>query len=295
MSTLTEGLDVNFECLRVAWMEIEGISSADQHSCLTEKYLLASAGADGIARLWSGFLTGDRDANVKLDWNCVCTLDHFVELKMDAGDASSSVEPERPQIYALQFIRTSIMPYQNALLTAANDVICFWRIEDRSSPDDRKTEQNADEPTKMKLVLQSSLQFRKISHSGDTFINQFGGARNPDNDIYVFDSAYSEATNLVGAALSDGTCRIVPFDRTISDTNEAKNENQCVLSLPQGFFPGARGGHLTALSWDKTGRRLATCIASGRVVLWTIVVEEYKGYLRIDPSCVAILDGGTIV
>ena len=104
----------------------------------------------------------------------------------------------------------------------------------------------------------------------------FGGERNPDNKIFVFDAAYCPANQLIGVALSDGTLRLISW------------HGQCmsIVSLP------GRQSYLTSFCWDSTGTRLATCVASGHLVTWHIDAHSvtYRG-LAIA-TCMAVLEDG---
>lgn len=164
---------------------------------------------------------------------------------------------------------------------------------------------NASQIIKQRTILPyTSVQFSHLHNLQQHQVNQFGGERNPDNELYVFDASYSQSKDLIGVALSDGTCRVLSLVANGKNNNNNADRNhhraycqeQCVLSLPNGYFPGNRGGHLTALSWDKSGSRLATCIASGRVVLWSLqVVNGVYGAMQrqvLHPSCVSVLEGG---
>ena len=109
----------------------------------------------------------------------------------------------------------------------------------------------------------------------------FGGVRNPENQVFVFDAALTNNENikdktgsLFAVALSDGTCRLV----------NARGVCVAILQLP------GCDAHLTALSWDSRGERLSTCVATGHVILWGISAEI--GGTDVVPSCLAILDGG---
>ena len=77
-----------------------------------------------------------------------------------------------------------------------------------------------------------------------------------------------------------------------ADEEENIQREQCVLSLPPGYF-GDRGGHLTAVEWDSSGTRLATCIASGRVILWYLQNVGVGNSVSLRPSVISILDGGS--
>jgi len=102
----------------------------------------------------------------------------------------------------------------------------------------------------------------------------FGGDRNPENLVFVFDAVQCEANNLLGVALSDGTLRLV------------NGRGICVTILQ---LPGCQS-HLTSFGWDKSGYRLASCVATGHVVLWDIDFGSGKG--NVQPCCRAVLEGG---
>ena len=233
--------DADFECLRVAWCP----AICDDNNG-EQRYLLATAGADGILRLYSASLQKD-----KLIWKLVGSKDHYQLLNKTTQD--------RPQIYSLQFVPGPSTNDSSTtdwlLMTSADDAIFLWDV------------QNQD------IISHSILQFGQLGQ------NQFGGARNPDNAIYIFDAACNN-NSLVAVALSDGTCRVLNLFKM--------QEKQCVLSVPEELV-GEKGGHLTALAWDSKGERLVTCIACGKVALWNI--QFHSG--TILSSFVAILEGGT--
>ena len=270
---LTEGLNVEYECLRVSWMATARPSASE-----IAEYVLASAGADGIVRLWTGTDGGGK----KLRWRSAGSLDHH--LLGEEGSNGGAKEADRPQIYALQFLRSGAAPETDLLLTAANDCLYLWRVVSNSNNSSNSNKNTGDAGDTWQLLPHISACFSIMEDA-----NRFGGPRNPGNELYIFDASFSEASGLIGAALSDGTCRVVSL---ASDGDGPIVQEQCALSLPPEYFPGTSGGHLTALSWDGTGTRLATCIASGRVVLWMLRVVDRGGGQSLHPSCVAILEGG---
>ena len=273
VATLSEGMDTNYECLRVAWMKItnDNDSNLQQNDGGVEKYVLASGGADGVVRLWSAVENEEQ----KLEWQCVGSLNHFVE-----------DDEERPQIYALQFIQSPSYPNIDIMLTSAHDSVYLWTIENGNE------ESSSESPNarQKKFLSLSSIQFSHLDDASQTY--QFGGPRNPENELYVFDASYSESNDLLAAALSDGTCRVLSLAASSVDEDESVQREQCVLSLPPGYF-GGRGGHLTAVEWDSSGTRLATCIASGRVILWYLQNVGTDNSISLRPSVVSILDGGS--
>ena len=294
ITTLKEGIDDKYECLRVAWINTN-----------TNITINNDDGAAGVVRLWSGCC---ETQGGKLSWHSVGTIDHYLLQKEgsngnDQIDDAAAVEGEddRPQIYAMQFVHSQSAKDLNLLLTSANDTIYLWNIVEQ----EKSHANNDSQFVKQRTILPyASVQFSHLHNLQQHQVNQFGGERNPDNELYVFDASYSQSKDLIGVALSDGTCRVLSLVANGKNNNNNADRNhhraycqeQCVLSLPNGYFPGNRGGHLTALSWDKSGSRLATCIASGRVVLWSLqVVNGVYGAMQrqvLHPSCVSVLEGG---
>jgi len=104
----------------------------------------------------------------------------------------------------------------------------------------------------------------------------FGGERNPDGDVFVFDASYCTTNGMLGVALSDGSLRLL----------NGRGECLSVLQLP-----GANT-HLTSFCWDSTGTKLATSVAgTGHVVTWEILLNASRSDVQ-KTSCQAILGGG---
>lgn len=246
--------DVEYECLRVAWHPRGG-----------GRYTLSTAGADGILRIYTASKCVDDDDD-KLIWKLVGSQDHYRLLNECSED--------RPQIYSLEYVpRQSIVDDSNGtnqtfaddeyyylIITSADDAIFLWNVQSKNKEN---------EASSIDITSHSVVQFQQLGQ------NQFGGPRNPNNAIYIFDTACCK--DYVGVALSDGTCRV------LSVNDESR---QCVLSLPQ---ESELGGHLTGLSWNASGGRLVTCIACGKVVLWSIQLQEDG---KLYNSIVAVLEGG---
>ncbi len=105
----------------------------------------------------------------------------------------------------------------------------------------------------------------------------FGGERNPEGTIFVFDAAYCPGNGLLGVALSDGSLRLV-------------NGRGSCISVIQ--VPGSKS-HLTSFCWDKSGSRLATCVATGHLITWSLDSESHdRGNYNTVATCMAIFEGG---
>ena len=228
----------------------------------------------------------------------------------EAGKEEKNKNDDVPQIYALQFIkdwkglppmnRNMTSTKSHTLMTSSDDFIHLWHIAPTGKGEEMKLERGMD------------LKFTHLDHGyGGVFVhlhfdnsnvtdketeekgtpittfNQstsntniisekkaFGGDRNPDNLIFVFDAAQCPGNNLLGVALSDGTLRLV------------NGRGVCVTILQ---LPGCQS-HLTSFGWDKTGTRLASCVATGHVILWNLHFGKTND--QLTPSCQAVLEGG---
>jgi len=112
------GHDKNYKCLRVAWSSdiwggIISNNDDDNNAIIGKKFFLASAGADGLVKIWQS-----RDGTC-CSWNCVATLDHNkgnsppekgnkdkkgIKFNYDETANEEEDDDNCPRIYALQFI-----------------------------------------------------------------------------------------------------------------------------------------------------------------------------------------------
>lgn len=250
----------------------------------------------------------------------------------DFFDAGPSGEDDKPQVYALQFIdhwdifkkflneqtcARHIRPEDRErmkdedglknsfLMTSSDEFIHLWEIESHAFDkqlklDDHKIRVLQD---KMKLKEVMSLHFGPLDEysNGVTACSvtgtgmrlpppptmkselkddkiAFGGPRNPENKIFVFDAAYCPGSGLLGVALADGSLRLV-------------NGRGACVSVIQ--LPGNESSHLTSFCWDKSGSRLATCVATGHLVTWLLDVDSIQGGgYNTAATCMAVMEGG---
>jgi len=321
-----------FECLRVAWASKEWASQVLDRSSIRGDFaeLIATSGADGVVKLWACPDVVNRKSEWNCVYTLDHGLLAAEGRKMDAeasnndeskGDAATLDETanpdDNPQTYALQFIdhwhafNTGMsgnhpQPQQNSfLMTSSDDLIHFWEIETsrpnetveiledsriRMVPDTIRLREvmslyfgdmylqgygvSVCSITGMGLPLPPSSSAPRSSDNDDTMA--FGGQRNPDGKVFVFDAAYCKANGLLGAALSDGSLRLI------------NGRGICVSIL---HLPGSQS-HLTSFSWDKTGTRLATTVASGHLITWTLELGDVQGQGKSWATCVAIMEGG---
>jgi len=260
------------------------------------KFILASSGADGVVKLWAS-----ADAT---EWTCLYTIEHSILLK-------ELKREDPPQVYALQFINhwkgiaQSEFPVRNnILITSSDDFIHLWEIGEVEI----KTSENISIKNDyqgiqvIRLVEVMSMNFTCLDDVGfgvtvtnvttaclktttgerdSSELNNakrhkpnFGGERNPQNIIYVFDASYNAANGLLGVALSDGSLRLI----------NGRGTCVCPITLPENH------SHFTSVSWDSAGKNLAICVSSGDLVLLSI---ELNGS-SVKSSCNAVLNGGHI-
>jgi len=330
LSTLN-GHSTEHECLRVAWAPFSWMSIPlleENKLNFEDKYLLATAGADGIVVLWE---SQDECKN----WKHVFFLDHVTRVKNDEsskneGDSSISNDMDKwndngivndedvevPQIYALQFINEWRMSSKATeqmrqidefnlsttvpvLLTSSDDTIHLWSQEDSSVISLHETGTLGQNELRLEKFMDinfthidsgyggvrakmygvenldsNDIHLDKRSSNKKSTTTTFGGDRNPENLVFVFDASYCPSNSLLGVALSDGTLRLV------------NGRGMCVTLLS---LPGCQS-HLTSFSWNHDGSKLASCVATGHLILWKINCNHYTQ--EVKPSCVAIFEGG---
>jgi WD40 repeat protein len=264
--------------------------------------LLATAGADGTVKIWAS-----KNPSEKNSFECFATLDHS---DLDRVPSNPDDKKDKPQTYALQWIdHWDGLPVadneeasQNSfLLTSSDDFVHLWEVEEAATSEETGALNiltfrevmslqfkcfhehgygvSICQVTSSGLVLQSTSQ-GQANQKGSTARQApkpFGGERNPNNMIFVFEAAYCAANSLLGVALSDGTLRLI-------------NGRGVCISIVS--LPGCES-HLTSFAWDVTGTRLATCVATGHVILWGVNVHEGMGSLVT--TCSAILEGGELL
>jgi WD40 repeat protein len=312
LSTIQCGDDS--ECLRVTWASSEWAQKGTKgFRRYTDDLLLATSGSDGFAKIWQSIDRGiswmlcssiyhgpERNGLRRENDICIISEDNSVPGSVTNEDNSLGSE-----IYCLQFIDTwkglplnsrfdSTPKSLNVLMTSAEDFIYIWEYDTSIN--------NIQSDFRMNKVL--SLHFTHLACGyGGVFVHvnidgtndlsskwtkenkanlitttttskAFGGDRNPNNLVFVFDAVQCPANDLLGVALSDGSLRLI------------NGRGVCMTILQ---LPGCQS-HLTSFAWNKSGTRLASCVASGQVVLWDI--NHIDGRKHIEPSCRSVLEGG---
>mmetsp|Transcript_17376 Transcript_17376/g.26349 ORF Transcript_17376/g.26349 Transcript_17376/m.26349 type:complete len:493 (-) Transcript_17376:299-1777(-) len=286
------------ECLRVAWA-----SSSWGNNCLDRKeddaHLLATSGADGTVKLWS--CTNPRD-----DWTCRTTLNHQSLLGRSEGkeESSEDYDPSESdyQVYALQFIdhwrafgiEHPSQPKNPVLMTSSENCVHLWGLSDHPDSQKKAELENGEniDPKSILITEKMTVHFGDIdqdgygvtacnltesglptSASGPLTKKGYGGERNPNNTIFVFDACYCPANGLLGAALSDGSVRLI------------NGRGTCITVL---VLPDCQS-YLTSFCWDSTGTRIATTVGTGHLITWHIDIHS-NGYT--EAVCMGIMEGG---
>ncbi len=313
------------ECLRVAWASsqwgtgivAEGGDGGNGFSRPPGSLVFATSGADGVATIWQS-LNGARK------WDKLGTFNHGnfdadkngkskssdkdtngeINNQDEGTDQMNEEKKDGTEVYALQFIDRwlglpTLPSHENppdsigVFMTSSDDFIHIWQHCPQSHPVSDSISACSESFEKVMDIKFTHLEhgyggvFVHLSSNNDypdwtktggsnivTNAPRFGGERNPDNLIFVFDAAQCPANNLLGVALSDGTLRLV------------NGRGICVTILQ---LPGCQS-HLTSFAWDDSGSRLASCVATGHVVLWDIDFGDGKG--NVHPVCRSVLEGG---
>ena len=200
-----------------------------------------------------------------------------------------------------------VVDAQNSfLMTSSDDFIHFWEIKTSRPIETVEILENNRirmVPDKIDLMEVMSIRFGEIYDEGygvsvcsitgaglplppapdrttkppgaDGLLS-FGGERNPEQKVYVFDAAYCKTNGLLGVALSDGSLRLI------------NGRGICISVLN---LPGCQS-HLTSFCWDSTGTRLATSVATGHLIVWKVELGDVQGQGRSLAACNAIMEGG---
>ena len=258
---------------------------------------LASGGADGMVKVWLS-----TDPTRRNSWECVSTIDHSSFEGKPKNPPLENGQDDIPQIYALQFIEhwqglaTKDSVNKNSfLMTSSDDYIHLWETGACQDKEGDSSQITFSEVFSIRFTapegVNNGVAVCNVTSSGLKVPQQknplafsdsnktedaFGGFRNPNNTIYVFDASYCPGNGLLGVALSDGTLRLV----------NGRGVLVSILSLP-----GHCKSHLTSFSWDSTGSRLASCVANGSLILWNIYHDENA---QVSVSCAAVLEGGHV-
>ena len=255
-----DDFDRNFECLRVCWSSFTWGQVIDTGKSLEasarlnirEDLYLATGGADGKVKLWRPFKQNDS----------------LVTIEFNNKDNSD----EHVQIYCLQFIESWSLEVRHpcsALLTSENDLLHVFA------------------PTKLQKDLESSnvdsIDMSRLwsfrFEQNPTQNVAYGGDRNPNKVNFVFDASFCQNTHIIAVALSDGTIRLLDGFYGIY---------LAILEFPRAEIRF----HLSGLSWNSNGTKLATCLSLGQVCLWNVDVIKTQQGRSAQITNTATFNGG---
>lgn len=234
-----------------------------------------SASEDGTARVWSmakkktiGVINTGEEAEVLR----VALLDtqRAMQLVTCSADGVASIwkrqEAKRPyevvqqlqhndgQLYACERLGNG-----SSLLTAADDTVYVWDLEHEE---------------KQQWCFDKRGAYR------------FGGERNPDDEVVVFDAKPApEQTDVIGLALSDGTFRLLDVrERDNQTTIQASETHLAAFSWQDVHTMFACSGDGVCSSWDlRTSQRIFAQQAHERTVFGAALVG--RNWLTYSSDC----------
>jgi len=267
-----DDFDSNFEVLRVVWSSYrwatcdenddeeneteEGVTDTKQMPLHLQKerkdrLFLATGGADGRVKVYRPFARQDVMTN-HLTLLPVAEIDFYNSIK--GGDQA--------QVYCLQFVDVwSKYTFPHPVLMSSQDhLLHLWTPLvhiDCEENGERMCSTIIGDENKFEMHLSFTYDFVAL----DKERVAFGGERNPENKIFLFDASYCIETNILAAALSDKTVRLM-------DGNTGT-----YLSVMD--FERDETGHVTAICWNKSGSNLASSLAAGIISIWNVHVEKH--------------------
>jgi WD40 repeat protein len=308
----------DYECLRVAWTHTSQWGGRVHQD--TERYLLATGGADGNVCIWG---CADPGAGNSSAWTLHSQLDHSLwhaQKKKNASTAATNTSTElgtiaedeaeghvhdgvvevdeTPQIYSLQFIShwAALSTNSGFLLTSSDDYVHIWEWitseeEDENSPKKRKGDAPNDGAVVDEKEAQDSvmlfeeilsLHFTCLDHAG--YGVRVGSLTTAPNVQSNFGGARNPH-NLVyvfdaAYCAANGILGVALSDGTLRLMN-GRGVCLSVLQLPPASVERV-STHLTSFAWDRTGQRLATTVATGHLVTWNLEVSNPLGVV-VDP------------
>lgn len=270
--------------------------------------------------VWTNYATLDHATYIHVQSRSSNILGGLQSVDETIDHVKEELDDDKPQIYSLQFIdhwrglppRMTLNEGQgdgddegkatnhsnSFLLTSSDEYVHLWELDEAKL---NKKTKGEDGGTSKQLHLREVMSLRfdhlegpaygvtlspvtdncVLSLNGDAeqkqrdlslrpidSSKQFGGDRNANNVIFVFDASYCPANGLLGAALSDGSLRLV-------------NGRGVCLQVLQ--LPGCQT-HLTSFSWDSTGERLATTVATGHLITWGIELIDENTTMSTPPN-----------
>lgn len=179
--------------------------------------LVATCGADGFAMIWKTYYDSDvsAEASKVSDKSAEASKSGSAQVVSSNSAVSTSVSNLTgkrrlkkeitlthgvAQIYACESFDVS-NDSSSAFMTAADSSVYLWDLNSQNFKASDNTSSHV-------WTVSADSDSRSSSPSSDSGAQGYGGPRNPDNDIYIFDAKINpQQQNVIGLALSDGNIR----------------------------------------------------------------------------------------
>lgn len=179
--------------------------------------LVATCGADGFAMIWKTYYDSDlsTEASKVSDKSVAASKDGSAQVVSSSTAVSTAVSNQTgkrrlkkeitlshgvAQIYACESFDVS-NDSSSAFMTAADSSVYLWDLNAQNFKASENTSSHV-------WTVGAESDSRSSSPSSDSGGQGYGGPRNPDNDIYIFDAKINpQQQNVIGLALSDGNIR----------------------------------------------------------------------------------------
>jgi hypothetical protein len=179
--------------------------------------VVATCGADGFAMIWKTYYDSDvsTEASKVSDKSVESSNGGSAQVVSSNTAVSTAVNNQTgkrrlkkeitlthgvAQIYACESFDVS-NDSSSAFMTAADSSVYLWDLNAQNF----KASENKSSHV---WTVSAESDSRSSSPSSDSGAQGYGGPRNPDNDIYIFDAKINpQQQNVIGLALSDGNIR----------------------------------------------------------------------------------------
>lgn len=179
--------------------------------------LAATCGADGFAMIWKTYYDSDvsSEATKVSDKSVEASNGGSAQVVSSNSAVSTAVSNQTgkrrlkkeitlthgaAQIYACESFDVS-NDSSSAFMTAADSSVYLWDLNAQNFKASENTSSHV-------WTVSAESDSRSSSPSSDSGGQGYGGPRNPDNDIYIFDAKINpQQQNVIGLALSDGNIR----------------------------------------------------------------------------------------
>ena len=195
--------------------------------------LIATCGADGRAIIWKSSKCDSTGIHSNASILKQASISKGDEIAEGIANSNNEIDNNRMK-------KEAILPHGQAqiyacegmdvndgascfFMTAADSSVYLWDV---NSCSDNKSSSSSSTPAHVWTVdSNSSNNSSPVNTPGDNQGgNAYGGPRNPDNQVYIFDAKVNPAQgNVIGLALSDGNIRQIDIRTSIFATTNTIN------------------------------------------------------------------------